>query len=120
VILVEHRFCACGCKRSLDGMRKDAVWYSRACAVRWGRENPGKSLRDAHSANKRRTGTTAKPSGLQVSYRRAVEATVTAIWDFAAERISGNDVSIEDVAERAQRGALSDRQRELLEQREAA
>lgn len=42
-----ERRCACGCGRSLDGMRKDAIWSSRACAVRWARSNPGKSLHDA-------------------------------------------------------------------------
>lgn len=25
------RKCRCGCGRSLAGMRRDAVWYSRAC-----------------------------------------------------------------------------------------
>jgi len=62
------RLCACGCGPLPGDMRSDAIWRSRACAVRWARENPGRSLYDAHRANKGRT----KPAGRKASYCRAL------------------------------------------------
>lgn len=73
--------------------------------MRWTRSNPGKSLYDARRANKART---VKPSGLQVSFYRARKALM-------AE--TGLD---ELAATRALKTALSDRQRDILEQREHA
>lgn len=63
------RVCACPRKESLEGMRSDAIWFSRACAVRWARENPGKSLYGARKSNVGRT----KPAGRKASYRRALD-----------------------------------------------
>jgi hypothetical protein len=101
-----ERVCACGCERSLEGMRRDAVWYSRGCAMRWRRAHPGKSLLTAHSANKGRTRTRHKPSGLQVSFRKAVEALT--------------ELLAKPEAERALAKALSPRQRARLEQLQEA
>lgn len=91
-------------------MRKDAIWFSRACAVRWARANPGKSLSEAYSANKGRTRKRRRPSerGVQVSYYKAFKA-LTSETDLYDEQI-----------ERALKRALPERQRALLEQREAA
>lgn len=105
-----ERVCACGCKRSLNGMRRDAVWYSRACAVRWARSNPGKSLLDAHSANGGRTRRRSGPSGRQVSYRKAV-ATL-ADW---LNVLPTDDSTLH--AEEILRPALPARQRARLEQK---
>jgi hypothetical protein len=126
-----ERVCICGCKRSLAGKRTDALWFSRACAVRWARENPGKSLYVARSANKGRTRGCSGPSGCQVSYRKAVDAAAAyamrIVEDHAraqrvtlAEHVPG---SVHRLAEIYMRRALPDRQRALLaarEQREEA
>ncbi len=52
----------------MDGKRSDAIWHSRACAVRWARAHPGKSLYAVHSANKGRT----KPAGRKASYQKTL------------------------------------------------
>jgi hypothetical protein len=102
------RVCACGCGCSLDEMRRDAIWHSRACAVGWARAHPGKSLNDAHSANKGRTRKrrTAAERGLQVSFWKAVEV-------LHAE-LGSPRLAIELALEQA----LPSRQREILEHRE--
>lgn len=107
------RVCACGCGASLDGMRRDAIWVSRAHAVRWGRSNPGKSLKDAHSANKGRTQTRDRPSGLQVSFWKAQRA-LEEFLDLHDVRAARN-LSVSILAE-----GLSDRQRTLLHERKRA
>jgi hypothetical protein len=58
----------------MDGKRSDAIWYSRACAVRWARENPGKSLYEARKSN---IGRTRKRSGRQVSARKIEVVLIT-------------------------------------------
>jgi len=61
------RVCRCPKKESLEGMRTDAVWASKACALRWSRENPGKELPgrgNAHIID------TRGRSGRQVSARK--------------------------------------------------
>jgi hypothetical protein len=107
------RVCACRCGRSLEGKRRDAVWYSRACAVRWARSNPGKSLYVARSANKGQTRTRRSRSGLQVSYRRMVDVLEDLFTyqglDYPRTR-----------AVNAVRYALSDRQKALLTERKRA
>jgi hypothetical protein len=93
-----ERVCACGCGRSLEGKRRDAVWASRACAVRWARSNPG------------------RPSGLQVSYRKAVA--VLADW-LAVPPTDGCTPHPEEIlAEEILRDALPRRQQQILKQRE--
>ncbi len=106
-----ERLCACGCKHSLEGMRKDAVWYSRACAVRWARENPGKSLLTAHSTNRARTLTRRKPSGAQVSYFKVIDAVAATLRAYGIHESRS-------VARTTVRRALPDRQRARLEQRQ--
>ncbi len=93
-----------GCPASLAGMRADAVWCSPACAMR--------ARRDGR-ANKART--RSGPSGLQVSYRKAVEVVACDIADvFGVTKVSARLF-----AENAIRDALSSRQRELLQARDA-
>jgi hypothetical protein len=105
-----ERVCACGCGRSLDGMRRGAKWESRACAVRWSRENPGSPLSDAYNPNRSRTRKRRTPSerGLQVSFRKAIEVL------HAELRLP--KLAIESALE----PALSARQRQQLFEREAA
>lgn len=119
-----ERVCACGCGSSLDGMRRDARWLNRAHAVRWARANPGKSLNDALSANKARTRRRGGPSGLQVSYPKAVKSMTGRLVALA---LAGDDLLDEytidrcgEIAEEGLRLALSDRQRALLKGRDAA
>jgi hypothetical protein len=116
--------CICGCKRSLAGKRTDALWFSRACAVRWARENPGKSLYAAHSANKGRTKKIRRPfeRGVQVSFHKAVEAASAAVIHGALQHITlpvdQKRLTAREIAELHLRGALPDRQRALLAARE--
>ena len=99
------RRCLCGCGHLPPGMRSDAVWASRACAARWARANPGRSLLDARSPNAART----RPrSGLQVSLQKAAAA------------VADTFGCPTDVARAVLAGALSDRQRATLHAREAA
>jgi len=112
-----ERVCACGCGMSLDGMRRDAIWLSRAHAVRWARANPGKSLREAHSANKGRTRTRSRPSGAQGSLgkiRRSMELLVIRVAPDLPPAKADRLVKVHSLY------TLSERQRALLEQREAA
>jgi hypothetical protein len=106
-----ERLCACGrpgC--SLEGKRADAIWRSRACAVRWARENPGKSLTWAYSANKGRTRSrrTRGERGVQVSLPKAI-IVVSAISDAPEAEIR-----------RVLTDALSPAQQRILEQRKRA
>jgi hypothetical protein len=111
-----ERRCACGCGRSLAGMRKDAIWYSRACAVRWARSNPGKSLHEAYSANKGQTRSRSGPSGFQYPRRKTDDA--VAFWIAATLHVGVEDAR--DEAKRILNPVLPARQREQLEQKEAA
>jgi hypothetical protein len=66
-----HRVCACGRGCSMEGKRGGAKWASRACAVRWSRENPGRPLSDAYNPHRTRTRRRARPSGWQMSFWKA-------------------------------------------------
>ena len=86
------RVCPCSRKEPLAGKRADATFASKACQVRWMRENPG----------------------VQLSYRKAVEEIA-----YRLAIVLGLDV--EDafsIAEGWLRPAASDRQRALLEERQ--
>jgi hypothetical protein len=110
-----ERICICGCKRSLAGKRTDALWFSRACAVRWARENPGKSLYAGHSANKGRTKKVRRPCerGVQLSYYRAVtELAADYVMRGASQRFALRR------AERVLRRAVPDAQLVILAARE--
>jgi hypothetical protein len=108
-----ERVCACGCKRSLEAMRKDARWYSEACMKAWMRKHPGRRLSEAHSTDK---ALTRQRSGLQVTYAKATTAACRA----AGEARLAQGVPVQVLVERQMKRALSDRQRARLEQRQEA
>ena len=122
------RLCACGRGCSLAGMRADARWASRACAVRWGRENPGRTLTDAYKPNRTRTRTRRRSSGLQVSFwkaQQALEGWLVIYTDAPAPRNLAVAI-LEDALSDRQLGELHARKRakraptlSIAEQREA-
>jgi hypothetical protein len=62
-----ERDCRCGCGQSLAHRRYGAVWASESCRKAFLRERA-----PANASRKR----PPRPSGIQVSYRKAVEAIV--------------------------------------------
>jgi hypothetical protein len=65
-----ERHCACGCGERLEGMRADAVYASAACRTRdWKRRKGITGIRYTKASQNGKSG----PSGLQVSFRKAVE-----------------------------------------------
>ena len=104
------RVCWCPCKASLEGMRTDAIWKSKACALRWSRENPGKAPPGRNNAH---VIDTRSRSGPQVGYRRAVGAAMGLLLEHGFAPAS----KIPQLAEQAMRDVLPVRQRELLAQR---
>lgn len=106
------RVCACGCGRSLEGRRPEARYATDKCRARhwklrtgYGRADQQKGVRTAEAP---RSG----PSGLQVSYRKAVKrvAELLAVNGWVQRR------DAEHVATLTLRAALPDRQRERLEE----
>ncbi len=87
------------CGRSLAGMRSDAEWCSRACAM---------AAKRARSAN---GGRTSGPSGLQVSYRRAVMAMAVCLSTRYGVPVEEAQAEAEDYIGYV----LSDRQRARLD-----
>ncbi len=90
------------CKADLSEMRPNAKWCSQKCAMR---------VRRGEKALQTRTG---GPSGLQVSYRRAVMA-------MAVSLSTRHGVPVEEAqaeAEGYMRYILSDRQRARLDERD--
>lgn len=109
---MSESLCACGCKRPLEGMRTDAIWASRACAVGWARENPGKSLYDARRANRART---KGESGKQMNPRRALKGAAVMLSTFAEAVGHPMDDDLADMAARLFLDkAYPERQRERL------
>lgn len=103
-----ERVCACGCGASLDGMRKDAIYASAHCrTLGWKRRVGYADPRRRKASPNGKTGR-SKPSGLQVSYRKAVR-------ELADVMDAGNPESLE-LAGRILARALPERQRALLEQ----
>ncbi len=100
---MNERTCK-GCPASLAGMRADAVWCSPACKM---------AATRAARAHKART--RSGPSGLQVSYRKAVVLAVRCMYELES---GWADWAIEEGVERIMREGLSSRQREILEARE--
>lgn len=94
------RSCRCGCGVSLAGRRRDCVWATPSCATAF------KDGRGSASYRKR-------PSGLQVSYGKAVR-TLAAALRFRAGYETGE---ADRWAERLMRQELSVRQRARLERR---
>lgn len=73
MVEVDGRVCARPeCGRSLRGMRTDAVWCSEACRKRDAREHPAEHAQRRRSPDKAPTKRRRRPSGLQISYQRAV------------------------------------------------
>lgn len=103
------RVCWCPCKASLEGMRTDAVWKSKACALRWRRENPGKELPGRNNAH---IIDTRSRSGLQLSYRKAVGEVAHLIRPLA---LSPGEATA--LAEQTLSRALPVRQRALIDAR---
>lgn len=66
-----RKWCKCGCGTSLAHKRADAVWAAPACRMR------AKRAKVDETANAERT--RRNRSGLQISYRKAVEAAVLAV-----------------------------------------
>jgi hypothetical protein len=104
-----ERFCRCGCGASLEGMRESAVYASASCRTRAWKAREGITGYRAVKASQN-----ARASGLQVSYRKAVEA----LADFVAVEGIDRAKAIAE-AERILRLGLSDRQRAALERRDA-
>lgn len=99
------------CGASLDGMRASARYCSAGCRTAGWKDRKGIT---GYRAVKASLNGRRKPSGMQISYRKAVEALARRL---AALGPLGPDDAL-TAAERVLRPALSDRQRELLEQRE--
>lgn len=127
-----ERPCGCGCGKSLAGRRRTVLYVDHNHAQRAYRKRVAEalraqglperlSLRSAQTANptKNRNGdgprpanvrqaSRKRPSGLQVSYVKAHEELHDRLWQFpGAERL----------IKEALRAALSDRQRQRLDER---
>lgn len=102
------KWCACGCGASLADLRSDARYLS-----------------DTHRKRARRRRTPAKartrPGGLQVSYRKAIQAIRLALIDYGPDIPWSEcpDALARRVAEVYASDALSPAQRARLESREA-
>jgi hypothetical protein len=103
------RLCACGCKRSLEGMRSGARYASAACRTRGWKAREGitgiRYVRASQNGKNRH-------SGLQLSYHKAVR-------ELADAMDPGNPECLE-VAGRILARALPARQRAQLQERKAA
>lgn len=109
-----ERICACGCKRSLEGMRRNAIYATSACRARDWKRRAGYA--DPRRRKASRNGKSGR-SGLQVSYSKAVEAVVDAISTFSTERLStGVTRDVREIAAEAVLERLPARQRARLEQ----
>jgi hypothetical protein len=98
-----ERVCACPCKRSLEGRRRSAVYYSAACRTRaWKERHNIAGIRYVKASQNGKS-----RSGVQISYYRAFKA-LTAYTGL-------DDWEIEIALE----AALPERQREVLRERGA-
>jgi hypothetical protein len=109
----DDRVCACPCKQSLEGMKPSARYATAACRTRHYRERQAQPVQTPRVTSQKR-------SGLQVSYQKALQAAISAIGSFAAARLAGSAVTDCEIAEQCVREALSQRQREQLDQRQEA
>ena len=106
VTFFSDRVCARdGCGTSLRTMRSDAVWCSRACYERVRR---GSSTHRPPTQTRRAT----RPSGVQVSYLKAVEACTRALGTFGVTECAAPIVARNEL-----KAVLSDRQRAVVEAR---
>jgi hypothetical protein len=99
------RVCACGCGASLEGRKPEARFASDACRSRAWKDRTGYSHQDRENGG---NGAQKRHSGLQVSYRKAVEILHAELG------------TPKHALELALAEALSHRQRERLYEREPA
>jgi hypothetical protein len=113
-VIAPPRMCARdGCPQSIDGMRPNAIYCSSACKTAAWKVRAG--YRTQGIRNTSRTRKTGGPSGLQVSYGRAVEAVTRQLRLIGYSSDSGEDV---ETARMVLREALSDLQRARLDARD--
>jgi hypothetical protein len=117
-VAMTERLCACGCGRSLDGMRSKARYASGACRTRdWKRRKGITGIRYTKASQNGKSG----PPGLQQSHPRSVEQAEAMLRCADDERIrTGSHRPTPELAREFMAQALSARQREQLEQKEAA
>jgi hypothetical protein len=120
---VSVRLCACGCKRSLEGKHPSAKYASDAHRAAHWKETTGYTKPSRENGENGTQNETKKPSGLQVSYRKAVIAVARVISetegrydDDGWKRRPGGNVLL---AEDALLCALSARQRAQLQANQA-
>lgn len=108
-----RRTCKCGCPRSMDAKRSDALWATEGCRKAFHRGTAPASPDKAR---------TRKPSGLQVSFPKAVRTLAAALKELDVAT-DGKPLITDDEYAKAANGilnpALSDRQRQQLEARHA-
>jgi len=107
-----ERLCACGCKRSLEGKRKSAIYYEASCRTRaWKQRHRIIGIRYTKASQNGKS-----RSGVQISY----PATRLAVArDLAITRHLAEDAALAE-AERILLPVIPARQRARLEQRQEA
>ena len=122
-VAMSERRCACGCPESMEGMRADAIYASAACRTRaWKRREGITGIRYTKASQNGKS----KPSGLQVSYRKATDAAAALAMRIVEQNARALDVqlppgaraSVHLLAEFYMSRALSSRARETLQQRQ--
>jgi hypothetical protein len=104
-----ERFCANGdCGASLEGMRSGALYCSATCRTAGWKAREGIT---GYRAVKASQNGKTKASGLQISYRKALEV-------LGEHFISRGETYPSVLARNILKSALSDRQRATLERRE--
>ncbi len=134
--LLMPRLCACGCGRSMDGRSSRAIYFSHACAQRVSRRKLQRELNDAglptrlnrslivsatvpsqNDHGDRETRSRSR-SGLQVSYRKAVDAMAERlahlIGDYGLAEVGKPEDHARRIAESTMSRCLSERQRQRL------
>ena len=105
-----ERVCRCGCGRSLEGMRKDAIYASSSCrALIYRRDRGIVGYRPVKAV------LNGKPSGLQVSFWKAQGALQEWLEQYVPDARAPRNLSVSILTD-----ALSERQREQLHERKRA
>jgi hypothetical protein len=111
----DPRVCAHeGCSTVLAGARPEAVYCSAACRTAAWRARSGYRIPTLSEQRKPSQNGRAKPSGLQVSYRKAVDQ----VADMLERSFIEKPCNARRLAEGAVKAALSERQRAILAERE--
>jgi hypothetical protein len=101
---MSQRRCACGCKRSLEGMRSGARYASAACRTRdWKSREGITGIRYVKASQNAKS----KSSGLQVSALKMQKVMERRLYEFGYSRLVAKQRAFEDVY-----AALPPRQRE--------